>query len=165
MLSYIVAMDENRVIGKDNDLPWYLPNDLQFFKKTTTGHTIIMGRKTFDSLGRVLPNRKHVVLTRTKQKYPDEVMVVHTMEDIIKYADNHAEEELFVIGGGNLFSQLLAHADRLYVTEIHESFAGDVHFPEIDTNIWKEVSRIKGEQDEKNKYAHDYVTYDRISKQ
>src|SRR5699024_3318425 len=163
LLSYIVAMDKNRVIGKDNDLPWYLPNDLQFFKKTTTGHTIIMGRKTFDSLGRVLPNRKHVVLTRTKQKYPDEVIVVHTIDEIKAYIEDHAEEELFVIGGGNLFTQLLPHADRLYITEIHESFNGDVHFPEIDKSEWKEISRIKGKQDEKNKYAHDYVTYDKIS--
>lgn len=161
MLSFIVAMDENRVIGKDNDLPWHLPNDLQFFKQKTSGNTIIMGRKTFDSLGRVLPNRKHVVLTRTKQKYPEEVEVVHTIDDIIEYTNKHHREELFVIGGGNLFTQLLPYADRLYITEIHESFDGDVYFPMINGNEWKEVSRIKGKQDEKNIYNYDYVTYER----
>lgn len=161
MLSFIVAMDEKRVIGKDNDLPWHIPNDLKFFKEKTTGHTIIMGRKTFDSLGRVLPNRKHVVLTRTKQAYPDGVVVVHTIDDIITYHQEHADEELFIIGGGNLFTQLLPHADRLYITEIHESFEGDVFFPAINKNEWEEKSRIKGEQDEKNNYEYDFVQYDR----
>lgn len=162
MLSFIVAMDKNRVIGKDNDLPWHIPNDLQFFKEKTTGNTIIMGRKTFDSLGRVLPNRKHVVLTRTKQKYPDGVEVVHTIEDIIAYHEAHKDEELFIIGGGHLFTQLLPYANRLYITEINESFEGDVFFPEINKHDWKETSRIKGTQDEKNTYEYDFVTYDRI---
>jgi len=161
MLSFIVAMDKNRVIGHNNDLPWHLPNDLQFFKKTTTGHTIIMGRKTFDSLGRVLPNRKHVVLTRSQSDFPEDVEVLSDIKSLLQYVDEHKDDNLFLIGGGNLFTQMLPYADRLYITEINEAFEGDVYFPEIDADLWVEVSRTKGPRDDRNDYDYDYVTYER----
>lgn len=161
MLSFIVAMDKNRVIGLNNDLPWYIPNDLKFFKEKTTGHTILMGRKTFDSLGRVLPNRKHVVLTRGQNEFPDEVVVLHEIDQLLAYIKENKDEEIFLIGGGHLFEQMLPYADRLYITEINEAFEGDVFFPEIDHSKWLETSRTKGPRDEKNDYDYDYVTYER----
>lgn len=161
MLSMIVAMGENRVIGKDNTMPWHLPNDLQYFKKVTTGKTIIMGRKTFDSLGRVLPNRKHIVLTRSNESFPDEVVVVHDVNEILEYVNNHQEEEVFIIGGGQLFSIMLPHVDRLYVTLIKEHFSGDVYFPEIDLNKWHLIKKEKGLQDEKNRYEYYFLVYER----
>lgn len=161
MLSMIVAMGENRVIGKDNTMPWHLPNDLQYFKKTTTGKTIIMGRKTFDSLGRVLPNRKHVVLTRSNDSFPEEVDVIHDIDDIFQYIENNKEEEIFIIGGGQLFKLMLPYTDRLYVTLIDQPFSGDVYFPEIDENEWELIRKEKGLKDEKNPYDYYYLVYER----
>lgn len=137
MISLIVAMDKNNVIGYKNDMPWHLPNDLKYFKKRTLGHTIIMGRKTFDSLGRVLPNRKHVVLTRGNNTFPEEVEVIHHIDEIKQYAARHVDEEVFIIGGGHIFEQALPFADRLYVTIIDETFKGDVFFPEVNMNEWE----------------------------
>lgn len=161
MISFIVAMDKNNVIGYENDMPWHLPNDLQYFKKRTSGHTIIMGRKTFDSLGRVLPNRKHLVLTRSNHEFPEGVEVIHHMDEIKQYAENNRDKELFVIGGGHLFKQVLPLADRLYVTVIDERFKGDVFFPEINMNEWVETAKEQGITDEKNIHAHTFYQYDR----
>ncbi|HLR42474.1 MAG TPA: dihydrofolate reductase [Pseudogracilibacillus sp.] len=161
MLSLIVAMDKNNVIGKDNDMPWHLPNDLKHFKETTLGHTMIMGRKTFDSIGRVLPGRKTVVLTRSEQTFPEEVDVIHSIEEIQTLQKANEEDELFVIGGGELFKEMLPHADKLYVTVIDEAFDGDVYFPEIDPRIWDEVSKEKGLKDEKNIYDYYFIEYSR----
>lgn len=166
MLSIIVAMDKNNVIGrsKQNDMPWHLPNDLQHFKRKTTGHTIIMGRKTFESLGRVLPNRTHVVLTRTHYDAPDGVIVMHDINELLQFVKNNEteEEEFFVIGGGNLFTQLLPYIDRMYITHIDESFVGDVTFPTFDETEWKKVSCEKGVKDDKNPYDYYFLTYERI---
>src|SRR5690625_43864 len=165
MLSIIVAMDKNNVIGrsKQNDMPWHLPNDLQHFKRKTTGHTIIMGRKTFESLGRVLPNRTHVVLTRTQYDAPNGVIVVHDLEELLQFIENSNEEEqFFVIGGGNLYTQLLPYVDRMYITLIDESFVGDVTFPRFDETEWKKVSCEKGVKDDKNPYDYYFLTYERI---
>lgn len=162
MISLIVAMDKNRVIGYENDMPWHLPNDLKYFKKRTTGHTIVMGRKTFDSLGRVLPNRKHIVLTRGDTKFPEEVEVIHDIKAIKQYAAANPEEELFVIGGGHLFEQILADADRIYLTVIDEAFKGDVFFPEISPEEWNEVSKVEGIRDENNIHDHIFYEFDRV---
>ncbi len=158
MISFIVAMDCNHVIGFNNQMPWHLPNDLKFFKETTTGHTIVMGRKTFESIGRILPNRKHIVLTKSNNNFPDEVEVVQDIESIIQLSESN-DEELFVIGGGNIFKQLLPYADKLYVTLINETFEGDVFFPDISMEEWEEVSKEKGIQDERNPYEYYFIQY------
>src|SRR5690625_494478 len=116
MISLLVAMDQNHVIGYKNDLPWHLPKDLKFFKEKTTGNTIIMGRKTFESIGRALPNRKNVVLTRSTIDFPDGVEVINHIEQIDEWNNKHPDHEFFVIGGGNLFKQVLPKADRMYIT-------------------------------------------------
>lgn len=161
MLSIIVAVAENNVIGKDNKLIWYLPEDLKRFKKLTTGHTIIMGRKTFESLGRVLPNRKHVILCNEMElNIEDEnVEVLEDISMLKQYIDS--TEENFIIGGATIYKLLLPYANKIYLTLIHEKFEGDVFFPEIDEREWKIVETEKGLKDEKNPYDYEYITYTR----
>lgn len=161
MLSIIVAVAENNVIGKDNKLIWHLPEDLKRFKKLTTGHTIIMGRKTFESLGRVLPNRKHVILCNDMElNIEDEnVEVLEDISMLKQYIDS--TEENFVIGGATIYKLLLPYANKIYLTLIHEKFEGDVFFPEIDEREWKVVETEKGLKDEKNPYDYEYITYTR----
>ncbi len=161
MISIIVAVAKNNVIGKNNQLIWHLPEDLKRFKELTTGHTILMGKNTFISLGRVLPNRKHVVLyDKDDLKVDNEnVELVHSLNDFIKYKD--LDEEVFVIGGAMVYRQMIEYADKLYITEINKEFEGDVYFPVIDKSIWKETQRIKGKKDEKNNLDYDFVTYNR----
>ncbi|CAK6475097.1 dihydrofolate reductase [Peribacillus castrilensis] len=156
MISLIVAMDQNRVIGKNNKLPWHLPADLQYFKKVTMGHPIVMGRKTFESIGRVLPGRENVIVTRNQEFKAEGCVVLHDIAQIKMFADNH-EEEVFVIGGAEIFKEILPFTDRLYITEIHETFEGDTFFPEIDENEWDEISSKPGSIDEKNRFAHDFI--------
>lgn len=162
MLSFIVAMDKNNLIGikEGNKMPWHLPRDLQYFKARTTNHTIVMGRKTFESLGRVLPNRKHVVLTESEKTFPEEVEVVHDMYAWLKEAKSQ-DEEIFIIGGGTIFKQLLPYVDKLYITMIDDTFKGDVFFPEISDDEWMEVSCEKGIKDEKNPYDYYFLQYER----
>ena len=162
MLSIIVAKARNNIIGKENKLVWKLPADLQHFKELTTGHVMIMGRKTFESLGRVLPNRKHIVFSQNPDfKVKDEnVQVVHSMLEIQEYIEN--EEENFVIGGAMIYNLLMPHVTKMYVTEIDEEFEGDSFFPKINTERWKETNREKGLKDEKNNLDYDYVTYEKI---
>jgi dihydrofolate reductase len=149
-------MDQNRVIGKNNKLPWHLPADLQYFKKVTMGHPIVMGRKTFESIGRVLPGRENVIVTRNQEFKAEGCVVLHDIAQIKMFADNH-DEEVFVIGGAEIFKEILPFTDRLYITEIHETFEGDTFFPEIDENEWDEISSNPGEIDEKNRFAHDFI--------
>lgn len=156
MISLIVAMDQNRLIGKNNKLPWHLPADLQYFKKVTMGHPIVMGRKTFESIGRVLPGRENVIVTRNKEFKAEGCVVLHDIAQIKRFADNH-EKEVFVIGGAEIFKEILPFTDRLYITEIHETFEGDTFFPEIDENEWDEISSKPGSIDEKNRFAHDFI--------
>lgn len=162
MLSIIVAKAKNNIIGKDNQLIWHLPEDLKRFKQLTTGHTIIMGRKTFESLGKVLPERKHIVFSQNPDfKIHDEnVQVVHSMLEIQEYIEN--EEENFVIGGAMIYNLLMPYVTKMYVTEIAQDFEGDAFFPRIDTNIWKEISREKGIKDEKNPLDYEYAVYEKI---
>ncbi|MFE4813864.1 dihydrofolate reductase [Peribacillus simplex] len=156
MISLIVAMDQNRVIGKNNELPWHLPADLQYFKKVTMGHPIVMGRKTFESIGRVLPGRENVIVTRNQDYKAEGCVVLHDIEQIKTFADSR-DEEVFVIGGAEIFKEILPVTDRLYITEIHETFEGDTFFPVIDENQWDKVSSNPGSIDEKNRYAHDFI--------
>ena len=143
MLSIIVAKGKNNIIGKENKLLWTLPADMQRFRELTTGHVIIMGRKTFESLGKVLPNRKHIVFTQNPDFEVDDpnVEVVHSMLEIKEYIDN--EEENFVIGGAMIYSLLMPHVTKMYVTEIDKDFEGDTFFPKINLDIWKETRREK----------------------
>ncbi len=161
MLSIIVAKAKNNIIGKDNKLIWHLPEDLKRFKELTTGHTIIMGRKTFESLGKVLPNRKHIVFTQNPNfEIKDEnVQVVHSMLEIQEYIEN--EEENFVIGGSMIYNLLMPYVTKMYITEINAEFEGDSFFPKIDTELWEETSRQKGKRDEKNNLDYDFVIYEK----
>ncbi len=159
MLSIIVAKAKNNVIGKDNKLLWNLPDDLKRFKELTTGHVIIMGRKTFESLGKILPNRKHIVFTQNLDYHVDDpnVEVVHSMLEIKEYIDNN--EENFVIGGAIIYNLLMPYVNKMYVTEINKNFDGDAVFPVINEQNWNEVSREKGPEDEELEY--EYLVYER----
>lgn len=159
MLSIIVAISENNVIGKDNKLLWHLPEDLKRFKELTTGHTIIMGRKTFESLGGILPNRKHIVITRdTNYKVENNnVEIMNDIQEIDKYINDN--EENFVIGGAIIYSQLIKKAQKMYITKIYKKFEGDAYFPKIDENEWKIIETKKGIKDEKNPFDYEYITY------
>lgn len=159
MLSIIVAIGRNNEIGKDNKLIWHLPADLKRFKELTTGKTIIMGRKTFESLGRVLPNRKHIVLTHNKEyKYEnDMVEVICDLREIEKYINS--DEENFVIGGASIYKMLMPYTKRMYITRIDEGFDADAFFPEINENEWEIEEKEQGTTDEDNPYRYKYITY------
>ncbi|HET6243501.1 MAG: dihydrofolate reductase [Bacteroidetes bacterium] len=157
--SFLVAVAKNNVIGKDNKLPWYLPADLRFFKNLTTGHHIIMGRKTFESFGKPLPNRTSVVITRKKDYNSQGCIVVHSIEEAIKTAA--VEKEIFIIGGEEIFSQSMSIADRIYLTRINEEFEGDAFFPELNSQEWKLKEKQDFEADEKNKYGYSFCIYER----
>ncbi len=162
MLSIVVAKAKNNIIGKDNKLVWHLPADLKHFKELTTGHKIIMGRKTFESLGRVLPNRKHIIFSQNPDfKVKDEnVEVVHSLLQIQELIEG--EEEAFVIGGAMIYNFLMPYVKKMYVTQIDQEFEGDAFFPVISENTWKEVSKEKGIKDEENNLDYEFVTYERI---
>ena len=162
MLSIIVAKAKNNVIGKDNQLIWNLPDDLKRFKSMTTGHTIIMGRKTFESLGRVLPDRKHIVFSQNPdfQVNDENVEVVHSMLQIQQYIES--EEEAFVIGGAMIYGLLMPHVTKMYITQINENFEGNIIFPKFDTEKWEVIDREEGIKDENNKFDYEYITYKKI---
>lgn len=160
MISHIVAMDQNRVIGKDNRLPWHLPADLAHFKKITMGHAIVMGRKTFESIGRPLPGRENVVVTRNRAFQAEGCTVLHSLEAIFQFAAKRGDE-VFVIGGAELFQATLPFADRLYITKIEASFPGDTFYPAFDESEWQLVSYAKGIKDEKNRYDYAFTVYER----
>ncbi|WP_216831023.1 dihydrofolate reductase [Alkalihalobacterium elongatum] len=160
MISFLVAMDNNRVIGKDNDLPWSLPADLAYFKKVTMGHPIIMGRKTYESIGRPLPGRENIIITRNQEYSADGCTVMHSLDDVKKFVD-HSNKETFIIGGAEIFKEAFPIADKLYITHIDEEFDGDTYFPAFDEKEWKEVSREKGIKDEKNPYDYYFTVYER----
>lgn len=161
MISLLVAMDENRVIGHQNKLPWHIPRDLQYFKQLTLGHTIIMGRKTYESIGRPLPQRRNVVLTRQDMSFPEGVEVIHDLDTLYEWEKANPDEEYFVIGGGNLFNQVIEHADRMYITLIKHPFKGDTFFPEFNEADWTLTHKEKGIKDEQNPYDYYFLTYDR----
>ncbi len=158
-VSIIVAISENNVIGKDNALLWRLSGDMQFFKRTTTGHHIIMGRKTFDSLGkRLLPNRTSVVITRNNDyEMPEGGILAHSVDEAVAKIKN--ETEAFIIGGEQIYKASLPLVDTLYVTRVHHSFEGDAFFPEIDLMQWELVSEEHHFADEKNEYDYSFQTF------
>jgi len=162
MISLIVAMDKNKVIGVNNQLPWHLPADLKYFKKVTTGHPIVMGRKTRDSIGRNLPNRENVIITRNPDYQCEDCTVLHSIDEFYEWSNAHAEDEIFIIGGAELFSETIKKTDRLYITKIDAEFEGDTFFPALDWQEWQVVSEQKGIVDEKNIYPHTFFVYERV---
>lgn len=160
MISIVVAMDKNRVIGKDNQLPWHLPADLAFFKKVTMGKVIVMGRKTYESIGRPLPGRKNIILTKNKNYVVDGCNVIHSIDDIFTLEKTEAEE-ICVIGGAEIFNEVLTSVDRLYITLIDDEFSGDTYFPALNESDWELVSKEKGPKDEKNRYDYYFTIYTR----
>lgn len=161
MLSIIVAIAKNNVIGKDNKLIWSLPEDLKRFKEITTGHTIIMGRKTFESLGRVLPNRKHVVLTRNEdfRIENESVEIVNDIAGLDKYINS--KEENFVIGGEEIYKLLIPYTNKMYITKLDKEFVGDAYFPQIKAEEWIVTEEKQGIKNDKNPYDYKYITYER----
>lgn len=157
MISLIVAHDKNRVIGYENTMPWHLPGDLKYFKETTMGKPLIMGRKTFESIGRPLPGRRNIVITRNKEYEHEGIEVVSSLEDALKLAGD--VEEIMVIGGEQIFKLTLPIADRLYVTLINHEFEGDTYFPEYGDE-WKVVSKSEL-QHAKEGYTFQYVVFER----
>lgn len=161
IISQIVAVAENKVIGKDNDLIWRLPADLRYFKETTSGHHILMGRKNYESIGRPLPNRTSVIITRNKDYQAEGCIVVNSIEEALKVAKANGETEAFIIGGGEIYKSSLQQTDKIYYTEIHETFDGDTFYPELDKTTWKETAREKHLKDEKNPYDYSFVVYEK----
>ncbi|OIK15415.1 dihydrofolate reductase [Bacillus sp. MUM 116] len=160
MISFLVAMDGKRVIGKDNQLPWHLPEDLKYFKRVTMGHPIAMGRKTHESIGRVLPGRENIVITRQQNYQAEGCKMFYSVEDFVDYCRKQ-DEEIFIIGGAEIFKETFKSADRLYITEIHAEFEGDTYFPEFNTSEWNLISSEKGIKDEKNPFDYEFKVYDR----
>ena len=161
MLSIIVAKAKNNTIGKENKLLWQIQDDLRRFKELTMNHNIIMGRKTFEALGTILPNRKHIIFSQNPDfKIENEnVEIVHSMLQIQQYIED--EEESFVIGGAMIYNLLMPYVKKMYVTEIDKDFEGDTFFPRINTEIWKEVKREEGPEDSKNNFKYEYVIYEK----
>ncbi len=158
-LSIVVAMDSNRLIGKDNGLPWHLPADLAFFKKLTTGNTILMGRKTFDSIGRPLPNRRNIIITRNADIEIAGCEVVNSIEKALSLVQS--ETEVMVIGGAKLYQQILPIADRLYITQVEGEFDGDTYFPPYDEKNWRQVSCESHLADKKNNHPCHFVVFEK----
>lgn len=158
-ISIIAAVAENNVIGKDNDLIWHLPADLKFFKAKTTGHHIIMGRNTFESIGggRPLPNRTTVIITRQTDFTANGCLVAHSLEQAIELSK--ADDEIFICGGSQIYNLALEKADQMYLTHIHESFDGDTFFPEFNKDKWKLTEEETHQSDEKNKYSYTFAKY------
>ena len=162
MISLIWAMDENRVIGHYNKLPWHLPEDLKFFKRVTMGHPIAMGRKTHESIGKPLPGRENIIITRDRKFKSEGCTILHSVEELLDYTSKmHPEEEVFVIGGAEIFKEIISHADRLYLTMIHHQFEGDTFFPVFHIDEWELESRQNGVKDEKNPYEYEFLIYKR----
>ncbi|XOV93933.1 MAG: dihydrofolate reductase [Bacteroidota bacterium] len=163
-ISMIAAMGENRVIGKDNDIPWHLPDDFRYFKETTSGHHVIMGRKNWESLQQQfqpLPNRPNVVVTRNLDYVARGAQTVSSLEKALEIAREAGESEAFIIGGGEIYRMGLSLSNKIYLTEIQGSFDGQVTFPEFSKDEWKETSRIHHPVDAKHKYAFDFVIYEK----
>jgi len=157
-VSIVVAISENHAIGKDNKLLWYLPKDLKHFKEITSGHTVIMGRKTYESVGKPLPNRRNIIITRQDITI-EGCEVVSSIEAALKLCKD--EKEVFIVGGAEIYKQSMHLTDRIYLTIVHETFDADSFFPEIDTRIWKEVHYEDHRPDEKNLLPFSFITMER----
>lgn len=159
IVSDVVAISENHVIGKDNKLLWYLPNDLKHFKEITTGQTIIMGRKTYESVGKPLPKRRNIIITRQNITI-EGCEVVNSIEAALALCAG--EEEVFIVGGAEIYKLSLHLTDRIYLTVVHKQFDGDSFFPEINKQEWKEISREDHQPDEKNSLPYSFIMLERV---
>ena len=165
-LSMIVAQSQNRVIGRDNKLPWYLPGDLKYFKQATMGKSVIMGRKTYESIGKPLPGRLNIVVTRDESYKLEGAKVVFSLHEAIDLAESQAvidgAEEAMVIGGEQIYAQALELSERLYVTQVHAQVEGDAYFPEFDLNAWQELGREDFSAEGPNPYDYSFVVFERV---
>ena len=161
MLKILVAFDENRVIGKNNALIWHLPADLKRFKALTTGHVIIMGRKTFESIGKPLPNRTTIVISRQTDLQIEGVILANSVEEAILKGKSLTREDIFIVGGAEIYALSMPLADEILVTLLHDIFDGDAYFPEISADTWEIVEKERGITDDKNTYQYSYITYSR----
>ena len=158
MIAAVVAIAENGVIGRDNQLIWHLPADLKHFKNCTMGHPMVMGRKTFDSIGKALPGRTTIIVTRDKNyPAPENCLVANSVQEALEMGNKLDPEQVSVIGGEQIFAQTLHQTDRIYLTRVHHTFEGDTYFPEINEAEWQEIERQNFEPDEKNKYAYSFI--------
>jgi dihydrofolate reductase len=163
LISIIAAMDENRLIGRDNALPWKLPADMGRFRKLTLGKPVVMGRKTFASIGKPLAKRINIIMTRDSDYQAEGCIVVHSPEAALAAANGH--DEAMIIGGASVYAQFLPRADRLYLTRIHATFAGNAYFPDFDIADWREVERIDCPPDEQNPYPYSFILLERRKRQ
>ncbi len=159
-LTLIAAMDLNRVIGNDNDLIWHMPKDLKHFKELTSGHHVIMGRKTYESMGKPLPKRTNIIVTRDKGYKADGCIVVHSIEEALKKAEGDTQP--FITGGAEIYKLALPYAQTIELTLIHHHFEGDTFFPPFESDKWKLTAKVENDADEKNPYNFDYLTYTSI---
>lgn len=161
MVSAIVAVAENGVIGRDNDIPWRLSDDLKYFKRTTLDHHIIMGRNNFFSIGRPLPKRTNIIITRNLFYAIDGCLIAHSVEEALGIAFDNGEEEAFIIGGAMIYELSMPYWDRLYLTRVHAKVEGDVFFPELNMDEWTLVASEDHHADEKNEYDYSFQIYER----
>ncbi len=162
IISAIVATAKNNVIGNDNDIPWYLPADLKYFKKTTLHRHIIMGRNTYESIGKPLPKRTNIIMTRNPFFIATGCLTVHSFEEALDLAKSHNEEEVFIIGGGKIYELALPFLDKIYLTSVDAEVEGTVHFPTLAPEEWKLVSEDAHQADEKNEYDYVFKLYERV---
>jgi dihydrofolate reductase len=160
-LSIIVAIDEKFAIGKNNQLLWHLPNDLKFFKKTTSGHSIIMGRKTFDSIGKPLPNRRNIVISRNNKLDINGVEIFNSIKEALVTC--YTEEEVFIIGGAEIYKQALPFTNKIYLTKVHHQFDADTYLSELNFDEWRIVNQEDHQQDERHLYRYSFIILERIS--
>jgi len=163
-ISLIAAASENNVIGKNNDLPWKLPDDMKFFVETTKGHHILSGRKNLESFGKLLPNRVNMILTRNKDYQFKGALVFHELQDAIEYAEKKGESEFMIIGGGEIYKQALPYATCIYLTRVHAEIQGDTYFPKLDKNEWELVSEKYHPKDERHEYGFSFRRFERRKK-
>ncbi|MFA6523328.1 MAG: dihydrofolate reductase [Candidatus Peribacteraceae bacterium] len=162
IISLIVAASKNNVIGVGGRLPWSLPNDLRYFRERTQGKPVIMGRKTFDSIGKPLPNRSNIIVTRQPRLKVQGCIVVHSLDEALKVAEEAlGAKEAFIIGGAEIFKEALPKADRVYLTHVHTVIEGDAFFLPLDSSKWEEVSREEHEEDQRHLYAYTFCVYER----
>ncbi|MCU7619239.1 dihydrofolate reductase [Chryseobacterium sp. PBS4-4] len=161
MTTIVVAMGEKNEIGADNQLLWHLPKDLKHFKDITSGHPIIMGRKTYESIGKALPNRTNIVISRKKNWFEEGILIVGSIKEAVKFAKK-IDENIFIIGGGNVYEQTMEIADRLEVTLVKAELKADTFFPKIDSKIWRLSEEVFHEKDEKNQYDFSFQSYEKI---
>lgn len=159
-ISIIAAIAQNHAIGLNNQLIWHLPDDLQFFKKTTLNCSIIMGRKTFDSIGKALPKRKNIIISSNLNFKVPNGFVVKNMQEALTIADS---EEVFIVGGASIYEQSMLIANKMYITKVHHSFKGDTFFPEIDPKVWQVTAQENHFKDEKHAFDFSFITYEKIS--